>query len=586
MSDDTVQLIKDKLDIADFIKGYVPLSPAGKNLKGLCPFHKEKTPSFMVTPDREMWHCFGCGAGGDIFAFLMKYENLEFIEALKVLAERAGVELRRTGNADQKQYAILYDIQTAAKEVFRRVLHEENPRANAAREYLKQRGLTDATIAEFEIGLAPVGSDTLSRELGRAGYAMRDVGRAGLILKTERGTYWDRFRNRIMFPLYNQFGKVIGFTGRILPGDETEGVGKYVNSPETPIFNKSKLLFGLHKAKSAIRESRTALLVEGQMDFLMAWQDGVKNVIATSGTALTNAHLEQLRKMADTLIAGFDNDNAGQLALEHTIENASALDFSIKMLGAPKTGSWKDPADLVKESPGALLKLVAEARPAMYYFLERYGGGKDIHEQKRNLRVVLQKIKMISSAIERAHWIRELARVSGMREQALLDEMTSLRSDTKSSSAVSKNNEAQLVVDARPRSRYGRIAERLLSLGIAEPTFLPRLAEYRTYFPEPYDRVCDACVRGISGKAEYAKDEELSAMLDAIHLHSNITAEGIDAREDEFKQLLHELKAAYYKIKREEAAGRVRQAQADGDEARLTEALMEFDSIAKGIQNG
>jgi len=193
---------------------------------------------------------------------------------------------------------------------------------------------------------------------------------------------------------------------------------------------------------------------------------------------------------------------------------------------------------------------------------------------------------MISSAIERAHWIRELARVSGMREQALLDEMTSLRSDTKSSSAVSKNNEAQLVVDARPRSRYGRIAERLLSLGIAEPTFLPRLAEYRTYFPEPYDRVCDACVRGISGKAEYAKDEELSAMLDAIHLHSNITAEGIDAREDEFKQLLHELKAAYYKIKREEAAGRVRQAQADGDEARLTEALMEFDSIAKGIQNG
>ncbi len=282
---DTTELIKGKIDIVEFIRSYVALAPAGKNLKGLCPFHKEKTPSFIVSPDRQVWHCFGCGAGGDVIGFLMRYENLEFLEALKVLADKVGVSIRLSGSSDQKKYEVLFEINRVAKDFFVATLNEDMGRP--ALQYLLDRGLKKETIDEFEIGLAGPNSDALVRHLTKAGYSVTDIERAGLSIKTERGTYWDRFRGRIMFPLVNHFGKVIGFTGRVMPGAESEKVGKYVNSPETPIFNKSKLLFGFFKTKNAIREADMAVLVEGQMDFLMTYQDGIKNVVATSGTALT-----------------------------------------------------------------------------------------------------------------------------------------------------------------------------------------------------------------------------------------------------------------------------------------------------------
>src|SRR3989344_711085 len=239
MASDTAQLIKEKLDIVDFLRNYLELKPAGKNFKARCPFHQEKTPSFMVSPERQTWHCFGtCGEGGDIIKFLMKYENLEFYDALKILAEKAGVELRSNGDRDFQSTNNLYRVMEEAKNFFK----ENLARADKVREYLKDRGLNQETIEEFEIGVAMDGSDLLTKHLIKKGFNIQDIEKAGLALKTERGTYWDRFRARIMFPIFNHVGKVVAFTGRVLPGNDHTNIGKYVNSPETPIFQKSKVL--------------------------------------------------------------------------------------------------------------------------------------------------------------------------------------------------------------------------------------------------------------------------------------------------------------------------------------------------------
>ena len=247
-----VQEIKDRLDIVEFIRSYVPLLPAGKNFKANCPFHKEKTPSFMVSPERQTWHCFGsCSEGGDIFKFLMKYENLEFYEVLKILAEKAGIELRQIAPAEQKQFNVLYEINEEAKEFFKKNLEG----SVEAKKYLLDRGLKKETIEEFELGFSSNKWEELSLYLIKKKYSAFDIERAGLAYKNERGSLIDRFRGRIMFPIHNHFGKVIGFSGRILPELDAGEAGKYINSPETLIFNKSKILYGFHKSKNFIRSA-------------------------------------------------------------------------------------------------------------------------------------------------------------------------------------------------------------------------------------------------------------------------------------------------------------------------------------------
>ena len=277
MANTPVDIIKEKLDVVEFLKGYIQLNPAGKNFKALCPFHREKTPSFMVSPERQGWHCFGCNIGGDIFGFVMRYENVEFGEALKILAEKAGVELKRVSPAEYKHLGLLYDINEKAKEFYKRELET----SQIAREYISKRGLTKETVDEFEIGFAPTGSEALILNLLKSGFHADDILRAGLSFRTERGLSFDRFRGRVMFPIHNHFGKTVGFTGRILPQFDDGKSGKYVNSPETPIFAKSKLLYGFWKSKNFIRDAKNAFLVEGQMDFLLSWQAGAKNAVAS-----------------------------------------------------------------------------------------------------------------------------------------------------------------------------------------------------------------------------------------------------------------------------------------------------------------
>jgi len=391
--------IKDRLDLVEFIKSYIDVKPSGKNFKAICPFHNEKTPSFMISPDRQIWHCFGCGEGGDIFKFLMRYENIEFYEALRILAERAGVELKSVSPEDQRQFGILYDLNSRAAEFFEEALKN----SKKAKEYVAKRGLKEETISDFVIGFAPASVDELTVSLINDGFAVADIVRAGLTIKTEKGRYVDRFRGRIMFPIHNHFGKVVGFSGRILPEFEKEDVGKYINSPDTPIFNKSKLLYGFWQSKKEIRDQDSALLVEGQMDFLMAWQNGIRNVFATSGTALTSDHLRTLRRITGNLIMAFDSDSAGQMAAERSIDLAGASDFSVKIMSL---GKYKDPAEAVVKDPEFLKKAIENAKSGMEYYFERYlteDALSDIRNKKLAVRTLLSKIKSLWSPIEKSH---------------------------------------------------------------------------------------------------------------------------------------------------------------------------------------
>jgi len=408
-----VERIKEKLDIVDFISSYLPLQKAGKNFKALCPFHQEKTPSFVVSPERQMWYCFGaCGEGGDIIKFLMKYENLEFYEALKFLAERAGIELAALNPAAQREIGGLYDIHEKAKEFFRKELFQ-NP---AALEYLKNRGLGEQTIEEFELGFSP-GGETLTLHLLNMGYDIDDLVKSGLVFKSQKGMHRDKFEKRIIFPIYNHLGKVVAFTGRLfLDESNVLDLPKYLNSPETPIFNKSKILYGFHKSKNSIAQSKSVLLVEGQMDFLMGWQAGIKNIAAVSGTALSQAHLETLRRLADTVIISFDNDEAGLKALERSLDVFGNFDFFLKALNL---SGFKDPAEAILKNQEYFLEAVNNAQPVFSYLFKHYLptlGGLDNISKKRALRHLLSKIKKIPSAVERDSWIKELVGYSGVSE--------------------------------------------------------------------------------------------------------------------------------------------------------------------------
>ena len=361
---DNVQQIKERLNITDVISGYIRLTKAGVNHRALCPFHNEKTPSFMVSPSRQSWHCFGCGEGGDIFTFVEKIEGIEFLDALKILAGKAGIELEYSDPKMRSEKDRLYEICETSAQFFTQQLG--NPIIN----YLYKRGLKDETISEWRLGYSPDSWDSLLTFLKSKGYRETEMEKAGLIIQDTRykiqDTRWhDRFRNRLMFPIFDTSGRVVAFSGRIMHDvvpSKTEHAdsGKYINSPETILFSKSRILYGFNRAKTDIRKNDAAILVEGQMDVILPWQDGVKNIIATSGTALTEDQLTIIRRLTGNLIMAFDMDDAGFRATKRGVDLAQGLGFNISVL---RLESGKDTADFVADNSGQLGGILGKLKP-------------------------------------------------------------------------------------------------------------------------------------------------------------------------------------------------------------------------------
>lgn len=561
--DDTTKVIKEKLDIVDFLKSYLTLIPAGKNFKALCPFHKEKTPSFMVSADRQTWHCFGsCNTGGDIFTFLMRYENIEFFEALKALAEKAQVELRHVDPAVAREFGVLYDIHVTAKEFFRRLLSENEE----VLRYALGRGLTKETINEFELGFAPMGRDTLTVFLLNQRFQVGDILRSGLAIRGDRGGYYDRFRGRLIFPLYDHFGKVVGFTGRILPLYDDDTTPKYINSPETPIFKKSKLFYGFHKAKQAIRETKTAFLVEGQMDFLLAMQDGVKNVLATSGTALTEDHLVFLRRQAETLFICFDADEAGGAAADRALQMAGAHDFETKVVELQD--SAKDPAEYVVAHPGKLGGLLQGALSYTEFYFLRYLTGQF---NKKNIQIVLQKIRTLASAIDRAQGLAELSNRVGIPERDLREEFDRLEASSVIWKDEKASGEPEKVADIKPKERRSLIAENLIRLALAKNDM--KIAEdAREYLPLYYQEMLAAIVGG-------SADKELQKNIDFLALQSDFML--THSTED----LCAELKLEYLIEEKGKLSQTITGLERSGKSTELENAIKKFDLLSREIHN-
>ena len=303
--EETIERIRNTADIYDVVAQYVDLKKRGRNFFGLCPFHSEKTPSFSVAPDKQIYHCFGCGAGGNVFSFIVEHEKISFIEAVKQLGHKYGIQVEYQSGPSNKIFSSLYELHDIAVKLYHNILFSEN--GKAALEYLHNRGLNDDTIKTYHIGFAPDSWDTLSNTIKTSSFKDNVYEKTGLFIKTDRG-WRDRFRSRIMFPIYHQSGKAIAFGGRIFNNDDP---AKYLNSPETPLYRKSEVFYGLHKTRDSIRKFSTAVLVEGYTDFLQLVQLGIPNVVALSGTALGNNHASQIRKFASKVYLAYDGDEAG-----------------------------------------------------------------------------------------------------------------------------------------------------------------------------------------------------------------------------------------------------------------------------------
>lgn len=425
MADNTLQDIKDRLDLVEVISGYIAVKKSGANYKATCPFHNEKSASLMISPQKQIWHCFGCGEGGDIFGFVMRYENLEFREALQQLAQRAGVVLpERTQEAtqDKKVSEDLVRISNFASKFYHKQLLAEGVSGPAAtaRKYLNDRGLNIKTIENWEIGYAPDSFDSLIKALQSKQVTSQNALLAGVVAKNDKGNIFDRFRDRITFPIHNYYGDVVGFSARVMPGAK-EDVAKYINSPETPIYSKSKILFGLFQAKAAIRKMDEAVIVEGQMDTISAHQAGFNNTVATSGTAMTEDHLRLIGRLTKNLKFCFDADSAGLQALRRAGELALAMGFRIKVIEMDLTVA-KDPDELILKAPGQWKKAVQDAVWFTDFYMDvaekQYEFGS--LEQKQYLvEQVIPLLKYVTNPLEQGHYVRLMSERFAVTENEL-----------------------------------------------------------------------------------------------------------------------------------------------------------------------
>ena len=400
--EETIERIRNTADIYDVVAQYVDLKKRGRNFFGLCPFHSEKTPSFSVAPDKQIYHCFGCGAGGNVFSFIIEHEKISFIEAVQQLGQKYGIQVDYQSGPSNKIFSSLYKVHDLAVKLYHNTLYSE--KGKAALDYLYNRGLTDDTIKTYQIGFAPDSWDTLINTIKSSSFKDDVYDKTGLFIKTDRG-WRDRFRSRIMFPIFHQSGKPIAFGGRIFNHDDP---AKYLNSPETPLYRKSEVFYGLHKTRDSIRKFSTAVLVEGYTDFLQLVQLGIPNVVALSGTALGINHASQIRKFASKVYLAYDGDDAG---INATLRAGYVLfQAGIEPLVIP-VPSDKDPDDWVREAGvNAFQEAMGSSMSLLLFHLQK----KDVKNlsataRSKTVKEILKEISLINDGIIRDDLLKSLS---------------------------------------------------------------------------------------------------------------------------------------------------------------------------------
>src|SRR3989339_516808 len=443
--------IKSRLDIVDVIRDYIQLQQAGSNFRAKCPFHSEKTPSFMVSPEKQIWHCFGCGKGGDVLEFVKEIEGINFAETLRLLAPKAGVELKKQNFQEISKRNRLLDILEMCSKYYNRFLTESKTAENA-RKYLTERGVDNKVIVEWGIGYSPEGWDNVYSPLRKKGFHDNEIFEAGMSLKRSGSSgYYDRFRGRIMFPINDVNGNIVAFTARVSPEKEArEKMGKYINSPQTDVYNKSKILFGLDKAKLEIKNQGYAIIVEGQMDAITAHKYGFKNVVASSGTALTDEQIVLLKRFTNQIIIAFDMDNAGIQAAEKGITEAMKLGMMVKILSLP---DGKDPDECIRKNLDGWRTAIKEAKYFMDYYFDKTFEGLNLDriEDRDSIKTnLLPHVLKLPNEIEKDFWVKKISEKMGAEERSIRGELTKI--------FASQNKP-----DAQVLSREEKLSELVLS---------------------------------------------------------------------------------------------------------------------------
>ena len=590
---DELEQIKSKINIVDFINEYVPLKRAGRNFRALCPFHSEKTPSFIVSPERQIWHCFGgCGDGGDIFRFLMKLENLEFPEALRILAKKAGVRLHEYTPSDtSRQKEKLCEVNHLASEFYHYLLLN-HPSGRKALDYVSGRGITKKSIELFKLGWAPNLWEGVSKFLiGKKGYQMADLSQAGLVIKGERG-YYDRFRSRLVFTLKNHRGEVVGFAGRTLDPQAKEA--KYINTAETPIYIKGNVLYGLETTKEAIKKENLAIIVEGEIDLIQAYQAGTQNVVAIKGSALTEGQVNLLKRYSENIALALDTDLAGDAAAKRGIEIADQAGLNIRVI---RLESGKDPDECLRHNPSEWFKALKGAVP-FYDFLidssfERHPAST-AEDKKKIGEEFLPILVMVSNEIVKAHYVKKLAQRMDLSEEVILSAMAK----------IGRKEEGKLTEKGQKArvSREEALEEYLLGLVLQSPDPAKTLSDFISlagasepdkYFSTPPLKRIFTSLQDFLAKEKQkfrirdfvrGQPKELLSVIDRLYLKD---WGGVLGNEDSLKQeiekIAREMKNLALKRKLKELSEKIRGAQDEQEVKSLTQQFKKTSEELKEI---
>ena len=608
---DAVQEIKDRLDLVDLVSEHLRLQKAGRDLKGLCPFHQEKTPSLYVSPEKQLWHCYGCQKGGDHFTFIQDIEHVDFRGALRLLAEKTGVVLEESPGAGRQRELkrTIQRLNLLAAQYFHHILLE-NPAGQRALIQLESRGVTRASMTEFQLGFAPVGQrkDNLVRFLRKHGATDSEMVEAGLANRPEGGgELWDRFRQRIIIPIHDERGELIAFGGRVI---DDSNQPKYLNTSQTALYDKGRTLFNLHRARKSIHELKHAVLMEGYFDAITAWQAGVPNVVTTSGTALTEHQVRLLKRETQELLLAFDRDDAGVNATQRAIELASKSGIYIKVVRVPQ---GKDPDDFLRAQPDGWASLREHAVPEWEYLLRQALGSLDLtdaRDRRRGAELVIPVLAKIPEASVLEIYAQQAAGWLRIEPAALLRDVQALKSGaprphpgapTRGEGDAFRRREAPTLPprgggglgEGDLRQGEGKRDEGyLLGLLIERPDLVPEIAgemEAVSFSAPAYERVfarlqqmveADATVRPTERLSEFAPDEQGLISAVAMAKYPELDSGSEAALRQSLGQCLQTLKINAAQRRLKALVAEMRAARASGDESRLVTLMQENDHLA------
>ena len=613
MADSQIEEVKNKLNILDVIGSYIKLTKTGINHRGVCPFHSEKTPSFFVSNTRQMWHCFGCGSGSSMFDFVMKIEGVEFGDALRILANKAGVELKRENPQLRTERTRLYEICDLACKFFEKQL-EGSTVGREAEEYLLKRGISRDSIKKWRLGYSPETWNSLTDFLIGKGYKREEIVKAGLAIEKEgnKSDSYDRFRGRIIFPVFDLNSDVVGFGGRVFK--QQNETAKYINTPQTLLYDKSSVMYGLNNAKLAVRKQNQCVVTEGYTDVIMCHQSGFENTVAASGTALTFQHLNILKRYSENLVLAFDMDVAGDSATKRGINLAEEQGFNIKIIESYEKNL--DPADIIAKDKKLWEEALIKAKSIMdYYFDSAFSNfNKETPSGKKEIsKIILPAIKRMQNKIEQSHWIQKITQMLGVKEEAVLEELAKTKVAEHSSSAVEQNKKEEMRQtpfgkDAKD-DRKNLIEEKIISLILKNPDYIklidePNLSLFSERIQQFLKHIKSFIEKNTSDENEtldttqdnLKKDfkKVFSDSISESELNSGIKnflaalalradAEYEEDGEDEMKLCLLQLKNIELKDKLSKISDDIKKAELSSEHEKVKNLIEEFNKLTKEL---